>query len=91
MAAGALDTIRAVQELEFTIEPFVEGTPGPHVTAAIDAATAAGAAVDVGPFGSSCRVADDVMPRIVEAITRTAFANGATHISLHVATVPEEA
>ena len=80
-----------MQELEFTIEPFVEGRPGPHVTAAIDAATAAGAAVDVGPFGSTCRAADDEMPGIVAAITRTAFANGATHVSLHLAAVAGEA
>jgi hypothetical protein len=78
-----------VQELEFTIEPFVEGNPGPHVTAAIDAATAAGAAVDFGPFGSTCRAPDDAMPGIVAAITRSAFANGATHVILHVAAVDE--
>ena len=29
---------------EFTIEPFVEGAPGPHVRAAIDVAEAAGLA-----------------------------------------------
>jgi uncharacterized protein YqgV (UPF0045/DUF77 family) len=76
-----------VQELEFTVEPFVEGHPGAHVTAAIDAATAAGAAVDVGPFGSTCRAADERMPEIVAAITRAAFANGATHLALHVARI----
>ena len=46
-------TIRAVQELEFTVEPFVEGRPGPHVTAAVDAARAAGATVEFGPVGST--------------------------------------
>ena len=74
-----------MQQLEFTVEPFVEGHPGPHVTAAVDAATAAGADVDFGPFGSSCQVADEQMPDVVAAITRAAFANGATHVSLHVA------
>ena len=38
---------------EFTIEPFVEGAPGPHVRAAINVAEAAGLAVDVGPFGTA--------------------------------------
>jgi hypothetical protein len=76
-----------VQELEFTVEPFVEGHPGPHVTAAIEAATDAGAVVDVGPFGSSCRTDDGRMPELVAAITRAAFAHGATHLSLHVARV----
>ena len=79
----------SVQELEFTIEPFVEGKPGPHVTAAIEAATAAGAAVDFGPFGSTCRAADETMPHIVAAITKSAFDNGATHVTLHLATVDE--
>jgi hypothetical protein len=80
-----------VQELEFTVEPFVEGNPGPHVTAAVEAATAAGAPVDFGPFGSSCRAADGQMPELVAAITRAAFAHGATHVSLHVARLPEGA
>ena len=65
-------------------------SPGPHVTAAVDAATAAGADVDFGPFGSTCRADDDAMPEIVAAITRAAFANGATHVSLHVARLPDD-
>ena len=76
-----------MQELEFTVEPFVEGQPGAHVAAAIQAATDAGADVEVGPFGSSCRAADADMPELVAAITRAAFANGATHLALHVARV----
>ena len=74
-----------MQQLEFTVEPFVEGRPGPHVTAAVDAATAAGAEIDFGPFGSTCLADESAMPAIVAAITRAAFANGATHLSLHVA------
>jgi uncharacterized protein YqgV (UPF0045/DUF77 family) len=76
-----------VQELEFTVEPFVEGRPGAHVAAAIRAATDAGTEVEVGPFGSSCRTDDERMPDLVAAITRAAFENGATHLSLHVARV----
>lgn len=78
-----------MQELEFTVEPFVEGRPGPHVTAAVDAATAGGADVEFGPFGSSFRAADEAMPDLVAAIARAAFANGATHVSLHLARVDE--
>ena len=80
-----------MQELEFTVEPFVEGRPGPHVAAAIQAATDAGAAVDVGPFGSTCRIDDAAMPDVLAAITRAAFANGATHVSLHLARVEDAA
>ena len=69
--------------VEFTIEPFVEGHPGPHVTAAIAAAEQLGVTVDVGPFGSSCSVDADAAPDVVAAVVRAAFANGATHVSLH--------
>jgi hypothetical protein len=73
-----------VLELEFTVEPFVEGRPGPHVQAAVDAATAAGAVVEFGPFSSTCRLDADRMPDVVAAVTRAAFAHGATHVSLLV-------
>jgi hypothetical protein len=61
----------------------VEGHPGPHVTAAIAAAEQLGVAVDVGPFGSSCEIAPEHAPDVVAAVVRAAFANGATHVSLH--------
>jgi uncharacterized protein YqgV (UPF0045/DUF77 family) len=72
--------------VEFIVEPFVDGHPGPHVRAAVDAATEAGAEVEFGPFGSTGRVAAELMPDVVAAITRAAFANGATHVTLNVST-----
>ncbi|MCB0955605.1 MAG: hypothetical protein KDB06_03475 [Ilumatobacter sp.] len=69
--------------LEFTIEPFHEGNPGPHVRAAVAAAEALGATVDFGPFGSSCTVADELAGQVGGAVLAAAFANGATHVSLH--------
>lgn len=74
-----------MQELEFTIEPFVEGEPGPHVLAAVAAVEAAGSTVEFGPFGSSCRAEAEAMPGIVAAILSEAFGHGATHVSMHVA------
>ena len=71
-------------ELEFTIEPFVEGQPGPHVRAAVDAAEAAGVPVEFGPFGSTCRVATELLPGLVASIVSAAFGNGATHVSMHM-------
>ena len=35
--------------VEFTVEPFVDGRPGPHVTAAWDAARAEGLVLEVEP------------------------------------------
>jgi hypothetical protein len=72
-----------VLQFEFTIEPFVEGVPGPHVTEAIAAAESLGATVELGPFGSSCHVAADQAGAVASAIITSAFANGATHVSLH--------
>lgn len=69
--------------LEFTIEPFVEGHPGPHVTAAVAAAEAFGVTVEFGPFGSSCTVSQAQVAEVSGAIVAQAFANGATHVSLH--------
>lgn len=70
--------------LEFTIEPFTEGNPGPHVRAAVAAAEALGAAVEFGPFGSSCTVPATQVGEVSGAVLSAAFANGATHVSLHV-------
>lgn len=77
--------------LEFTIEPFREGNPGPHVTAAVAAAEALGAEVEFGPFGSSCTVTQQQVAEVSGAIVAEAFANGATHVSLHVERVGGEA
>ena len=71
--------------VEFTIEPFVEGRPGPHVTAAIDAARHRDIEVEIGPFGSSCTVAIEGVGALVAAVSDAAFSNGATHVSVHVA------
>lgn len=69
--------------LEFTIEPFHEGKPGPHVRAAVEAAEALGVEVEFGPFGSSCAVPAAQVGAVSGAILAAAFANGATHVSLH--------
>ncbi len=71
--------------VEFTIEPFVEGRPGPHVIAAIAAAEATGLHVEVGPFGSSVVVELADIGSVIGALTDAAMANGATHVSVYVA------
>ncbi len=74
---------RTVLLLEFTIEPFHEGNPGPHVTAAVAAVEAMGVEVEFGPFGSSCVVGQAQVAEVSGAIVAQAFANGATYVSLH--------
>lgn len=77
--------------LEFTIEPFTEGNPGPHVRAAVAAAEALGVEVEFGPFGSSCRVPHAKVAEVSGAILAEAFSNGATHVSLHAERLEGEA
>ncbi len=74
---------RSVLLLEFTIEPFHEGNPGPHVRAAVAAAEALGVTVEFGPFGSSCTVTQEQVALVSGAIFAEAFANGASHVSMH--------
>jgi hypothetical protein len=75
--------------VEFTIEPFVEGHPGAHVQAAVRAAEDLGAVVEFGPFASSCDVDEELAGRLMQAVTRAALANGATHVNVHVERLDE--
>ncbi len=70
--------------LEFTIEPFIEGNPGEHVTSAVAAAEALGAVAEFGPFGTSCEVPDALAGAVSQAVIDAAFAHGATHVSMHI-------
>jgi uncharacterized protein YqgV (UPF0045/DUF77 family) len=69
---------------EFTVEPFVDGHPGPHVIAAFDAARAAGVGVEVGPFGTEMRGSAQTISTAVARVISSAMAQGATRVSLQV-------
>ena len=70
---------------DFTVEPFVPGSPGPHVSAALAAATNAGASVNVGAFGNEVTADDDeVVLRAVQEAVVAALAAGATRVALEV-------
>lgn len=70
--------------VEFTIEPFVEGDPGPHVTSAVAAVEAHGISVDFGPFGSLFSVDAETLPIVVADLLRVAYGNGATFVNVSV-------
>jgi uncharacterized protein YqgV (UPF0045/DUF77 family) len=70
--------------IEFTVEPFRDGEPGPHVHAAVEAAHGAGLAVDFGPFGSSVVGDDDQVLSAADAVVRAAIGAGATRVSLQI-------
>lgn len=70
--------------VEFTIEPFAEGAPGPHVSAGIEAVKAAGLDVEVGPFGTTATGEADTVLSAVDALCRAATSAGAGRISLQL-------
>ena len=76
--------MEGVLRVEFTVEPFVEGQPGPHVTAPIDALRSLGLDVDFGPFGTSFQASVDLVAQAVSALVAAAYGHGATHVSIHV-------
>jgi uncharacterized protein YqgV (UPF0045/DUF77 family) len=77
--------------LEFTVEPFTDGRPGPHVMAAVDAVAGRGLPVDMGPFSTSADAEADDALDAVDALLRAAFAEGATRVSVQVTRIDEEA
>lgn len=70
--------------VEFTVEPFVEGSPGEHVTAAIDAVRAVGLEPDVGPFGTSAVGTPAAVAEAVRALVDAALSHGASRIALQI-------
>jgi uncharacterized protein YqgV (UPF0045/DUF77 family) len=70
--------------LEYTVEPFVEGAPGPHVTAALEAAGASGLEVEFGPFGTTVTGADAAVLSAADRIVRAAVEAGASRVSLQL-------
>jgi uncharacterized protein YqgV (UPF0045/DUF77 family) len=70
--------------VEFTVEPFVEGDPGPHVRAAVEAVAGEGLAVDFGPFGTTVRGDEAAILSAVDRLVRAAMGAGATRVSLQV-------
>lgn len=69
---------------EFTVEPFVEGQPGPHVRAAIAAVEARGFTIEFGPFATSFSGDESSVASAIEALVRDAYVNGATRVAIHV-------
>ncbi|MFZ9443832.1 MAG: hypothetical protein ACO276_07880 [Ilumatobacteraceae bacterium] len=70
--------------VEFTIEPFIEGRPGPHVLAAIAAVESHGLTVEFGPFASEFRADAPTVFSAVSSLISEAYGNGATHVNIHL-------
>jgi uncharacterized protein YqgV (UPF0045/DUF77 family) len=71
--------------IEFTIEPFEAGHPGPHVEAAIAAVRSVdGLEVEVGPFGTSIVGPTALAVSALQAATVAALTAGASRVSSQV-------
>ena len=70
--------------VEFIVEPFVEGRPGPHVRAAVAAVEAAGCTIDFGPLGSVFDTTPDQVGVVVNSLLDAAYGAGATCVQVHV-------
>lgn len=71
---------------EFTVEPFTEGSQGPHVQAAINAL--APLSPNIGPFGTSVEGdLEEVLDRASAGI-RAAMDAGATRVAVTMTVTP---
>lgn len=76
--------------VEFLVEPFVEGNPGPHVDAAVDALEDRHIDVELGPFASlAAGDLDDVAEGLADMV-RSAMRAGATSIQIRVASTASD-
>ncbi len=71
-------------ELEFLVEPFVEGRPGRHVTAAVDAVRARDLDPTMGAFSTHVAGSVDQLAAAVADLITEAMDNGATRLQLQV-------
>ena len=69
---------------EFTVEPFVDGVPGPHVTAALDAVRKLGFEPEIGPFATTVTGEADQVLQAITALLEAAHAAGASRVSVRL-------
>jgi uncharacterized protein YqgV (UPF0045/DUF77 family) len=72
--------------VEFVIEPFIDGHPGTHVTAGIEAMEAQGLHVVMGPFGSTVEGEVDVVTSAIASMVKAAMSDGAHRVLVEVTT-----
>jgi len=76
--------------IEFTVEPFVDNHPGPHVRAAWQAVEAHGCELLEGPFSSETFLDEEEASAVLGDVLRAALAAGATHLSFLVDRIESE-
>jgi len=74
--------------VEFVIEPFIDGAPGSHVRAGIDAIEAKGLTVTMGPFGSTVEGESSVVAPAIGSMVQSAMQDGAERVLVEVTAQP---
>ena len=73
-----------IVHIEFFVEPFSEGSPGPHVAAAVAAFEDLGITTEVGPFATTASGDPEQLAQAVAVMIRDATRAGATRIALRL-------
>ena len=73
-----------IVHIEFFVEPFSEGSPGPHVEAAVAAFEDLGIATEVGPFATTAAGDPETMAQAVATMIRESMRAGATRIAVRL-------
>ncbi|MCY3786103.1 MAG: thiamine-binding protein [bacterium] len=79
-----------IVHIEFFVEPFKEGAPGPHVAAAVAAFADAGLEPEVGPFATTAAGDIDQAATATAAMVSAALQAGATRIVLRLERDPRD-
>ena len=69
---------------EFTVEPFVDANPGPHVLAAIEEVRSRGFEAEIGPFGTAITGDAAAVTEAIAAMLEATRAAGATRVALQI-------
>lgn len=68
--------------LEFLVEPFEEGNPGPHVLGTQEILQRHGLEMTMGPFGNTVDGNYETLTSVLPTVLRSAFEKGASRISI---------
>lgn len=68
--------------LEFLVEPFEEGNPGPHVLGTLEILQRHGLEMTMGPFGNTVDGDYETLASVLPTVLRSAFEKGASRISI---------
>lgn len=79
-----------VCRLEFLVEPFEEGNPGPHVLGSQEVLSGHGLEMTMGPFGNTVESDYETITSVLPKMLRSAFEKGASRISITLTKDPLE-